>query len=361
MNFPRLACALALGLSLAACAGQPVRLADPGDAGTYVVVSEVPDSRISTVEYQVRVNAPAWRMWNAAQDVEGMFRLTSSYRLVGQPARTGPRSVQFVIAAKPVWYAPTFTAVVAGRVLTDQLGWEDECVSGLFDECYLRFTIVPSADGQTCVLQGKGYFRRPWFVAHHHLVHVVEDTYRSVRASINLKINQDKYAQADARLPWQEVFQLGIGAPAAVKPPADAKRTRLAVERLQTYPAGETTSAVGAIVMDYLGYKLAQAGRYEVVMPGDINLMARYLGQNWALLCGEDEACKTRIAHMAQADYLLSGELRREGAEYHLSLVLLRESEGRAVWRAQRTVPAELGQIKAALEDAVAELATQKL
>ena len=325
-----------------------------------MVIREVPDSRVSTFEYDVYVDAPPWRTWNAAQDIEGMFKLTSDYRLIGQPKRTGPRSIQMVVEAKPVWYAPAVTGTIAGRLLTDQLGWEDECVAGLFDECYLRFTITPTANGESSLVQATGYFRRPWFISHDRLVEQMLKTFSSVQASINLKVRQEKYSQADQKYPWQEMYQLGINTQPAQKV-STTKQTRLAVQRLLTFPAGETTDAVGAIVTDYLAYQLAGAGLYDVVMPSDINLMARYLGQNWALLCGEDESCKTRMARMAKVDYLLSGELRAEGSEYHLNLVLLSQSEGRAVWRLQRSVPADLGQVKKALEEAVTALEAQNI
>ena len=115
-----------------------------------------------------------------------------------------------------------------------------------------------------------------------------------------------------------------------------------------------TASAIAA--------RLTSSGAFEVVTPSDMDVMARYLGQNWALICkDDDDICGKKLARMAESQFLLSGELRIEDTAYHVSLVMLDEAKGSAVWRMQKSMPPDLLQIKKALDEATAELSHTEL
>jgi TolB-like protein len=133
-------------------------------------------------------------------------------------------------------------------------------------------------------------------------------------------------------------------------------RQRIAIQKFVTYPDVSTSNAVASVAADYLAAQLSMLNRFDVVAPSDLNLMARYLGENWALLCSDNDRCRQRLATMAEAQYVLSGELRSDPANYHLSLVLLDEAHGRAVWRMQESVAPDLQKVKAVLDEATRAL-----
>lgn len=350
-----------LALALASsCASDFVRDDRWEQEGYTLAFKDLSGSRITAIEYRALINTRPERLWNVTTDVGAIFNLTGAYRLIDGPIAQTDGTIRMLLEVDPAWYAPAVTTTMIGRLLPDELGWENEFYSGMFAGSYMRFTIVPADDGQRSILNMSGYIKRPWFVSHGLMADFLKPDVTGIGPGVNYLAAQSKYEKSNTVFPWKELRHLSQSGPrpASLRQDDDsgAKQLRVAVQRFVSFPDASTTHAVANVAADYLATQLMGLNKFTVVAPSDLNLMARYLGENWALLCTETDACKKRLAGMAEAQYILSGELRSDAAQYHLSLVLLDESHARAVWRMQKSVPLELHMIKQALDEATTNI-----
>lgn len=314
----------------------------------------------TTFEYQLLTDVPPERMWNIVTDIEGVFEVTNNFEVIDGPTRIDAQTVRTVTRVKPFWFAPSVTSVIIGRVLPQRLGWENECVESVLKACYMVWSVVPFDGGKRSMIKASGYMKRPWFVTHGHMVDLLRRNIRALGPGVQLIAARSKYDAPNKLFPWRDLASLN--AEAEARPVAKVEtRRRVALQHLQVFPQAVTNEAVGAVTTDYLATRLTSSGAFEVVTPSDMDVMARYLGEHWALICKDDDQCGQKLARMAESRFLLSGELRIEPSAYHVSLVMLDENKGAAVWRMQKSLPPDMLQVKRALDEATAELSHTEL
>lgn len=348
-------------LFVVAAACTPAYLKDDRwDAEGYTLTFRDVAGDTTAFEYQLLTDVPPERMWNIVTDIEGVFEVTNSFEVVDGPRRIDPNTVRTTVKVKPFWFAPSVTSVMIGRVLPQRLGWENECVDSLLKACYMVWSVVPFDGGRRSMIKASGYMKRPWIVSHGHMVELLGKNLRTLGPGIRLISSKSKYDEPNKFLPWSQLAALNAAATATPAPILET-RHRVALQHLAVYPPAVTNEAVGAVTTDYLATRLTSSGAFEVVTPSDMDVMARYLGEHWALICKDDDKCGQKLARMAESRFLLSGELRIEDSAYHVSLVMLDESKGAAVWRMQKTLPPDILQVKKALDEATAELSHTEL
>ncbi len=355
--------ALLLLIAQSACATGPIMINEWEEQGYNVTIKDVPRHTLVSFEWEVVVEAPPWRVWNMMLDIENSITMSPGVKLLKGPILENDGTVTNIVEFNPRWYMPAVTSVLSGKRLPGKLAWEDECIGGSADECYLQFQISPFHDGNHSVVRVTGYMQRPWFVSFGMMAAYIPEGAKGFAERANLLVRQNKYANPDQTYPWEQINVLSQAASREAVRSAvqeDKKRPRLAINRLQAYGDAQTDSVLASVAGDYLAYAVLTTNRYEVTTPDDLELMARYLGENWSLLCADDD-CKTRIVKMSDADYLLTGKLRRSENQYELNLVMLDSRTGNSVWRIQKSVSAEIEAVKSALDDAANALGTTVL
>lgn len=355
----RLATAALTVTALAACAGAQViqqdRLASEGYS---YYVKNVPEHRITTFEIEIRIDAPPWRVWNMAPDIQKVYQMSPSYRVVGVQV-LGQGVMRKIMQISPAWYLPSVTGVTYGKTLPDELGWEEQCVSGWPAECYVRYSVVPIEGGKSA-LKVNGYGKRPWFISFAMTAGLMRSSAEAVASGIGFLIRNPKYATPDPAFPWEQFNNYSHvqivsatpagGAPAGPKP-------RMAVERFTVYGSTGTSPAMAKIAGDYLAYAVERTGAFEVTAPEDLHIMLRYLGAQWAILCEKNDECQLNLAGVAKVRYLLAGDLTFEAGQCFVNLVLLDQEAQKAVWRLNRPIGAGLHELKDVINESAAEIA----
>lgn len=340
---------------LSACTASPYVI-DHIQAERYKIrVQDVPRNRVSTFEWDVHTTAPTWRTWNVILDMRETYRLTGSYDLADTPEMLKPEHVRFILTYKPHWYLPSITSVVEARILPRELAVEAECVAGGdLEECYFHTSVLPQENGKGSLIRMRGFLKRPWYFSFGSSAWLIERDIRALAAGLDYRIVAAKYSTPDTQYPWTDFDALAAASSEQATVP-DTRRPEIALQQLETYGAPNTVASLANLAGDYLATRLTQTRAFDVVTSADVNLIIRYMGERWALLCGKtDNDCQQRIAELTRADYLLTGGLRVENGKYDVHLALLDAARGVGVWRFQQTSEPEIESLKATL-DAAAE------
>jgi hypothetical protein len=344
---------------LAACAGAPVVQQDRlASAGYSVVVKNVPEHRITTFEIEIRIDAPAWRVWNMAPDIQKVYQMSPSYHVLDVHV-LGQGVMRKTMQLSPAWYLPSVTGVTLGKTLPDVLGWEEQCVSGWPSECYVRYSIIPLEGGKSAI-KVNGYGKRPWFISFAMTAELMRSSAEAVATGIGFLIQNPKYATPDPAFPWEQFNNYSHlrSSPAAPERGAPAQpKPRMAVERLMVYGSAGTSPVMGKIAGDYLAFAVERTGAFEVTAPEDLHIMLRYLGAQWAILCDKSDECQLNLASVAKVRYLLAGDLTFEAGECYVNLVLLDQQAQKAVWRMNRPIDAGLHELKDVINESAVEIA----
>ena len=346
------------------CAQAKPRVDQWRDTDYQLTVKDVPEAGLTAFTYEGIVDAPAWRLWNTINDLDVIYNLTPGFSKVGEVVLDQPGMVRMTMRVNPRWYLPSLMAHMKGRLAKGELAWDCQCESGGISECYVRFSVVPLTGGTRSLFRTTGYFKRPWYVTYAMTVDYLADNTRQFNASIGYRIQQPKYGQPDASYPWLDVNSLAGGAaPAKAAPEKSERRPRLAVHPIEGYGLPASGSVLVTLAGDYMAYSLARDKHFDVVTQDDLRLIMRYLGDNWAVLCGsaKSDECDKRLAKSANADYLLTGRLEGHDADFSLHLVMLDPLKGSEVWRWQGVVKPTVEGIRVALDQAIAALETTAL
>lgn len=361
VNFFRLFL-LVLAANQLDCATVPFVNIDRWEVEGYrISIKNIPEHRITAFEMEIVVDAPTWRVWNLAPDLQQVFQMSPRYRLTEAPIVTRGTMLK-TNHLSAAWYLPSVTSVTLGRPLPDQLGWEDQCIAGIPEECYMKYTIAPYNGSDKSAVKINGYLKRPWWVSFSVSSQLLSDIARPIASGISYLLRQPKYNKPDPAFPWDELNVYAKSQFQSFKeegPPVDNRdKPKLALQQMSVYGESDTRSVIGKIAGDYLAYAVEKTAAFDIITSEDLNIMMRYLGARWALLCEKNDECQLGLAEMAKAKYVLSGDITLSSGQYHLNLVLLDRTVRKAAWQFNRPVGSDPTELKSAMNEAAVSLSS---